>query len=354
MQLTQSHYGLTGAGEAVRRYTCTNENGYVLVMIDYGATVTSFEAPDKDGIFENITLGCNELAEYEACSAYLGSTVGRFANRIAGAKFSLDNCEYLLAANDGPNHLHGGERGFDKRVWQSEEIARTNEVGVRFSLSSADGDEGYPGNLNAQAEYTLNNDNELKIEFSATTDRATPVNLTNHCYWNLTGNFLSEVLSHQIRIAASEYLTLDRFSIPKQISRVDASPFDFRDSTSIGQRIGHLDSDPGGYDHCFVLDSLRFSDHHSRNDELKLAAQVSDPESGRCLTVLTDQPGIQFYTGNYLNGQPASGGFEKHRGFCLETQGFPDAVNRPDFPSTILRSGAKYRHFTVFQFSVRD
>jgi aldose 1-epimerase len=351
MRVTQSDYGVTHANQPVRRYQCTNQNGYVLEMLDYGATVAAFRVPNGDGTTTNVTLGCSDIEGYEACTAYFGSTVGRFANRIANASFSMNGSVYELAANDGRHHLHGGKFGFDKKIWQSEEITRENEVGVRFSLVSLDGDEGYPGKLEIHVEYTLNNENELTVAYRATCDQPTPVNLTNHCYWNLAGAVSGNIFHHQVKIAANEFVSIDSEGIPTGIASVADTPFDFRQPTSIGSRLDLTNNDPIGYDHCYVLHHCEATDSGLSSSALPLAAEVVDPESGRKVEVFTDQPGIQFYTGNFLDGQPSSGGFDQHQAFCLEPQFLPDSPNRPEFPSAVLVPGKTYSQKTIMRFS---
>ncbi len=345
MSIQKESYGVTKAGENVTRYVCTNDNGFRLEMIDYGATISAFFAPDRNGNFENITLGCSGIEGYEVCQAYLGSTVGRYANRIANASFNLDEVTYRLDANEGKHHLHGGKAGFDKRIWNSEEIHRDGNVGVRFSLLSEDGDGGYPGNLEVSVEYTINNANELKISYSAICDKTTPINLTNHAYWNLAGATSGTILGQQVEINAEEFLTIDQNSIPTTKSNVTSTPFDFREMQTIGERFNQTGLDPVGYDHCYLLKT-------QRGNKTPLAARVFDPSSGRKMEVFTDQPGIQLYTGNHLDGQPNSGGYGQHQAICLEAQALPDAPNRPDFPSSLLHPGETYEQTTLYRFGV--
>ena len=347
MEIVKRPYGATSDGKSVTQYICRNANGYVLEMIDYGATVTAFRAPDKHGNVENITLGCTSMEGYEACTSYFGSTVGRFCNRIANGRFSIDGNEYRLATNNGDHHLHGGNKGFDKRIWQAEKVLDNNAkfVGLRFTLVSDDGDEGYPGRLNVAVEYVLNNDNELKIEFTASTDRPTHVNLTNHNYWNLAGAGSGRIDEHVLKIEADQIVTVDDQSIPTgELLAVEGTPFDFRTESKIGARLHEIKSDPVGYDHNYVL--------RSGGGELDLAATIRCVETGRKMEIHTTQPGIQFYSGNFLDGQPGSGGFNQHGALCLETQHFPDAPNQPSFASTLLNPGDTYRQTTVHKFSV--
>ena len=354
MKITEAFYGNSESGTPVTQFVCKNENGYVVELIDFGATISAFRAPDRDGEIANITLGCNDMDGYQACTAFLGSTVGRYANRIANGEFSIDSVPFQLAKNDGNNHLHGGESGFDKRIWDSQKLEQDGEVGVRFSLISKDGDEGYPGNLDVTVEYTLNNNNELRITYSATTDQTTHVNLTNHAYWNLAGATAESILNHEVFINADRFVTVNSESIPTGVAEVADTPLDFREPQTIGSRLDQIESKPIGYDHCFVIKhgNAGAASQGSTSNNLVMAATVFAAESGRKMDVLTTQPGVQLYTGNYLDGQPSSGGFEQHQALCLETQSFPDSPNRQDFPSTLLRPGQRYLHTTVYRFSV--
>ncbi len=343
MKLTTEPLGNTPDGQSAKLFTCTNDSGHVLKLSDYGAHIIAVEVPDRDGVLANVTLGFDSFDGYLLRHPYFGSTVGRFCNRIAGGKFTLDGTEYTLAINNGPNHLHGGLRGFDQYVWNVEEITTNDEVGIRFSRVSVDGEEGYPGNLSVSASYTLNQANEVSIEFTASTDATTPVNLTNHAYWNLAGAGSGDVLSHVVQFNADQYLAVDDSLIPTDQASVQGTPLDFVEAGQVGSRIDQLGDDPGGYDHCYVL--------RSQNGALSEAAHVSEPTSGRVMQVLTTQPGMQFYTGNFLDGSDACGGFGKHAGLCLETQHYPDSPNRSDFPSAILRPGETFRQLTVHRFS---
>lgn len=344
MSIEQSEYGKLSDGQQVKLFTCTNKNGYRLLLTDYGAIVVSMETPDRHGKLANITLGFPNLAGYEQRHPYFGATVGRFCNRIAKGQFTLDGKTYSLATNNGPNSLHGGIKGFDKQIWKSTPLANDEGVGVRFERVSPDGEEGYPGNLTVTATYTLTNSNELKIEFTASTDAATPINLTNHNYWNLSGAGSGDILKHELMLAADHYLAVDSTLIPTgELVPVAGTPLDFTKPTAIGARITQVGGDPTGYDHCYVV--------RSPQDTLRLAARVVDPASGRRMEIHTTQPGIQFYTGNFLDGSESSGGFTKHGAFCLETQHYPDAPNHADFPSAILRPGQKFHQLTVHKFS---
>lgn len=335
-------FGKTPDGEVVHLFTCTNGRGSVLKMIDYGATVVAVEVPDRNGRRANVNLGFPTLDGYLGPHPYFGSTVGRYANRIAGARFTLDGVTYTLAANDGKNHLHGGIQSFSRVIWEAEPLETAEGVGVRFHRLSPDGEEGYPGSLDVTVVYLLTHDDELRIDYRATTDKPTVVNLTNHCYWNLAGAGAGDILEHELMLAADHYLPVTPDLIPTgELAPVEGTPFDFRRPTAIGARIDQV---PGGYDHCFVL--------RNQTGELALAARVKDPKSGRVMEILTTQPGIQLYTGNFLDGSPANGGYGKHAAFCLETQHYPDSPNRPEFPSTVLRPGEEYHQVTVHRFLV--
>ena len=348
MSIEKSSFGKIADGTEIFRYTCTNQHGLKLQVMTYGATVTAMDVPDKDGNLSNVTLGFDSLDGYLSRHPYFGSTVGRFCNRIGAGKFSIDGADYQLATNNGPNHLHGGEKGFDAVVWDAEEIEAADTVGVKFMYRSPDGEEGYPGNVDVTAIYSLNNDNEVTMKFSAMTDKATPINLTNHCYWNLGGAGSGVVLEHDLTIPADWYLPGDANLLPTgEIADVEGTQFDFRATTPIGSRIDQLPGnpdagDPGGYDNCYCL--------AAQDGTLQLAARVRDPASGRVIEIHTTQPAIQFYTGNFLDGSEGNGGFGKHDAFCLETQNYPDAPNQPEFPPSILQPGESYQHTTVHKF----
>jgi aldose 1-epimerase len=344
MGLEQSVFGKTADGRDVQLFKCTNRNGIVLKLSDYGATMLALELPDRTGQSANVLLGFPSLAGYLKRHPYFGSTVGRFCNRIGGGVFNLDGVSYSLAKNDGENHLHGGVEGFDRVMWSAEPLETEKGVGVRFSYLSKDGEEGYPGNLDVNAVYLLTHDNELHIEFSASTDRATPVNLTNHSYWNLAGEGRGTILDHELQMEADGYLAVGPGLIPTgEITPLEGTPLDFSRTMTIGSRIGEL-GDMVGYDHCFAL--------RSQDGSLALAARVKDPGSGRVMEVLTTQPGMQLYTGNFLDGSEGAGGYNRYAAFCLETQHYPDAPNKPDFASTILRPGEEFHELTVHRFLV--
>lgn len=336
-------FGETEEGVAVERYLLTNRNGMKVTVINYGATITSVEVPDRNGEFANVTLGFDKLRDYQERSPYFGCICGRYANRIALGKFTLDGIEYQLATNNGPHHLHGGERGFDRQVWRGTAFTRDDEAGVSLTLVSPDGEEGYPGELTTTVVYTLTNDNELKIDYTAhVTGKATVLNLTNHCYWNLGGAGSGDVLGHELMLACDHYLPVDDMFIPTgELKPVAGTPMDFTQPRAIGARIAEV---MGGYDHCYVV--------NRQDDALVLAARLRDPRSGRVMEVRTTEPGIQLYTGNFLDGSKFSGGFNKHAGVCLECQHFPDSPNRPEFPSVVLEPQQVYRQTTVHTFSV--
>jgi len=328
--------------------TATNTHGMTAKWIPRGATLTELHVPDAQGNFVDVVLGFDDLAGYESgANQHFGCTTGRFANRIRDGKFTLDGTEYQLAVNNGPNHLHGGTIcSLDKVVWQAEPL--DDSRGVKFSYTSPDGEESYPGNLNVSVTYTLSTDNALWIEYEATTDAPTIINLTNHSYFNLSGHGSTSILNHALSINADRYTPVDETAIPTgELASVAGTPFDFRESHVIGERMAELIETPaGGYDHNFVL-----NEYTERS--LRLAARVSEPISGRVMTVHTDQPGVQFYTANGLSGQLGKGGkpYQRHSAFCLETQNFPDAPNRPEFPTAVLRPGETYRHTCTYAFS---
>lgn len=339
-------FGRLPDGRTVKRFELKNRHGMSARIITYGAILTELRVPDRTGQFTNVVHGFDNLQAYLQGHPFFGATTGRVANRIAKARFTLDGREYQLAVNNGLNHIHGGIRGFDKVLWEGKPIAvNEREVAVVFAYLSRDGEENYPGNLDVRVTYTLTDNNELRIDYSATTDKATPVNITNHSSFNLAGG--GDVLGHEMFIPADRFTPIDDELIPTgQIAPVKGTPLDFTGPMPIGARIEQLKPKPGGYDHNFVL--------NSEGKSLALAARAREPKSGRVLEVLTTEPGIQLYTGNFLdgrfrglNGQPS----ERHTGFCLETQHFPDSVNHPNFPSTILRPGQTYKSTTVLRFT---
>jgi len=344
-------FGQLPAGTPVPLYTLTNANGMEVRTIPYGAIIVSVRVPDRSGRFDDVVLGFDQMDGYAGMHPYFGAVVGRYANRIANGRFTLDGQTYALATNNGPNALHGGVKGFDKKVWNAELFEREGAVGVIYTLTSPDGDEQYPGTLKATVTYALNNGNELSVEYDATTDRATPINLTQHSYFNLAGEGRGDILGHRLTIEADRFTPVDATLIPTgDLAPVDGTPFDFRRATAIGARIefDHEQLKNGkGYDHNWVL--------NRDGDGLAHAARLEEPASGRTLDVSTTEPGIQFYTGNFLDGsiKGKSGHvYARRSGLCLETQHFPDSPNHPGFPSTILRPGERFRSKTVFAFSV--
>ncbi len=346
MELKKTVFGEVG-GEEVHLYTLRNRNGLQVKIMTYGATITAVEVPDRHGQRANVTLFLDTLEDYLKGHPFFGSTVGRYANRIAFGRFTIDGRTYQLATNDNRHHLHGGRKGFDKYIWKAEPTIRRDAVGVVFSHTSPDGDENYPGTLQAQATYTLNNQNELRMVFEATTDKPTHVNLCNHTYWNLAGAGSGNVLDHLMMINAQKYLPVDQELIPLgDPAPVADTPMDFfTNPKTIGSRIQQVPG--GGYDHCYVLVK-------EAPGKLTLAARVIEPKTGRVMEVFTTQPGVQFYTGNFLDGTLRAGGraYPKHAGFCLETEHFPDSPNRPTYPSTLLRPGQTYREETIHKFSL--
>ena len=344
MTVEQEPFGKTEEGAEVRLFTCINSKGLGLKLTDFGATVVSLSVPDREGALANVTLGYPSLAGYLVNSPYFGATVGRFAGRIAGARFELDGREYGLPANDGPNHLHGGRRGLTKQLWRAEPLVEEDRVGVRFRRTSPDGEEGYPGRLEVEVVYSLSNEGEFAYEFLAESDKACPINLTNHCYWNLAGAGSGSILDHELMLAADGFLPVDSRLLPRGgVAELRGLPFDFSRPAKIGSRLAETGGSPLGYDHCYVL--------RGSGADPRLAARVKEARSGRVMDLFTTQPGLVFYSGNFLDGGPSSGGFARHEGFCLETQHFPDSPNRPDFPTTILKPGERYRHKTLHRFS---
>ncbi len=345
--IQKSSFGALPDGTPVDLYTLTNTHGVICKIITYGGIITEIDAPDRNGQVADIVLGYETLPEYLKRSPYFGAIVGRVANRIGKGQFTLDGHTYKLAINNGPNHLHGGIRGFDKVVWKAEPATRDDGVSLRLTYTSPDGEEGYPGTLKVMVVYTLNEKNELRIDYEATTDEATPVNLTNHTYWNLAGE--GEILDHVVTMAADSYTPVDDGLIPTgEIKPVKGTPMDFTSAAAIGSRINELTGKPRGYDHNYVL--------NSGGKGLAFAVRVHDPKSGRSLELWTDQPGVQFYTGNFLDGSiKGKGGksYGQHAAFCLETQQFPDFMNHPNFPQSTLRPGQTYHQSTFYRFSAQ-
>jgi aldose 1-epimerase len=345
MNIKKQTYGKTEDGKNVDLYTLTNAHGLKAEIINYGGIVTSLQVPDRDGKFADIVSSCDNLEDYAKKSPYFGALIGRYGNRIAKGKFTLDGVEYKLATNNGPNHLHGGIKGFDKVVWNAEPMETKEGPALKLTYLSRDGEEGYPGNLSCTVIYTLTDSNELKISYEAKTDKDTVVNLTHHSYFNLAGFNSGDILGHEMQILADNFTPVDDTLIPTgEIKSVKGTPMDFTKPMTIGSRIKDV---PGGYDHNYVLNNSK--------GKLALAATVYEPKTGRVMEVFTTEPGMQFYSGNFLDGTIKGKGavYNKHAGFCLEAQHFPDSPNEPNFPSTVLKPDQTYTQLTVYKFSAR-
>lgn len=343
-------FGKTDDGQQMDLYTLTNAKGMEVAITNFGGTIVSIKVPDKNGNIADVLLGYDDVSGYQGGKAYFGATIGRYGNRIAKGKFTLDGKTYTLPQNDGVNTLHGGTKGFSQRVWTAKDVSSPAGQALQLTYLSKDGEEGFPGNLSVKVVFTLANTNELKIDYSATTDKDTVLNLTNHSYFNLSGKGESDILGTELTLHASKFTPVDATLIPTgELRAVKGTPFDFTKSTAIGARINQDDEQlklAGGYDHNWVLDA-------GKTVALHLAAQAYDPTSGRELEVLTTEPGIQFYTGNFLDGSIHGKGdkvYNKHAAFCLETQHFPDSPNHPKFPTTELKPGQRYHTMTVFKF----
>lgn len=341
-------FGTLPDGTAIESYTAYNAQGALAKFITYGATLTELHVKDRQGKYGDIVLGFDDLPGYLGQHPFFGGTIGRYANRIAKGKFTLDGKEYQLATNNAPNSLHGGAIGFNRRVWKAEEINRPDGAGVRFTYLSKDGEENYPGNLNVSVTYFLSDTNQLKIEYTAETDKDTVLNLTNHSYFNLSGTDTGDILKYVLYLNADKYTPVDATLIPTgEIASVEGTPLDFRKPTAIGARIAEL-KEIGGYDHNFVL--------NGKAGTLSLAARVTDPESGRQMEVWTTEPGVQFYSSIHLDGSlKGKGGtaYGKYGAICLETQHFPDSPNHPNFPTTELKPGQHFHSETIYKFSAK-
>lgn len=349
VSIQKSAYGTTPEGEKVEHYLLKNNAGMEVGIITYGGRITSLSVPDNKGTSANVVLNFESLEGYLNENPYFGALIGRYGNRIAKAQFELDGNAYTLAGNDGENNLHGGLKGFDRVVWEVAASEAGEVATLKLRYLSKDMEEGYPGNLNVLVTYTLDNDNNLSVDYEATTDKNTVINLTQHAYFNLSGDFSKTILDHELQLAADAYLPVNAVLIPTgEIENVEGTPFDFRTAKLMGKDINAEDDQIQkglGYDHCWVL--------NNQDQGLREVARVHHPASGRVLTVTTDEPGIQFYTGNFLDGTlpTTQGGHYGHRsGFCLETQHYPDSPNQKDFPSVTLRPGEKYNSKTVFSF----
>jgi aldose 1-epimerase len=348
-KMQKQSFGKTEDGQQTDLYILTNKNGMEAAITNYGGTVVTLKVPDRDGKLDDVVLGYDKLDDYAAGKAYFGAIVGRYANRIAHAKFTLDGITYTLQKNDGDNHLHGG---FNKRVWTPKDVSSSAGQALELTYLSKDGEEGFPGNLSVKVVYTLTDENELKIDYSATTDKDTVLNLTNHCYFNLAGQGNGDILQHQLMIRADRFTPVDANLIPTgELRSVKGTPFDFTTATAIGARIDQDNEElklGRGYDHNWVLNS-------GTTGSLTLAAQAYEPHSGRLLEVQTTQPGLQFYTGNFLDAIHGKQGkvYNRRYAFCLETQHFPNSPNHPEFPSTVLKPDQHFVSTTVYRFSTR-
>lgn len=350
--ISKQVYGVTTDSINVDSYTLKNENGMELTVITYGGIITSLKVPNKSNVSEDVVLGYDSLTQYTRNNPYFGAIIGRYGNRIAKGKFSLDGTEYVLAKNDGPNNLHGGVKGFDKVVWNATEIQSDSTASLVLTYLSNDMEEGFPGNLETKVIYTLTNNNELEVSYEATTDKKTIVNLTQHSYFNLSGDFSKTILDHEITINADTFIPVDATLIPTgELKDVANTPFDFRVAKTVGLDIEVKDDQLKkglGYDHCWVL--------NNQNEGMRLTSTAYHNESGRLLEIFSDEPGIQFYSGNFLDGTlPSKQGWTYgfRTGFCLETQHYPDSPNQKDFPSVVLNPGEKYTTTTIFKFSIK-
>lgn len=345
MNIKSEPFGKTTEGRDVTRFTLINAHGHTVSVMNWGATLLDVNVPDRAGRLANVNLSFDSLEPYLDGHPYFGSTVGRFCNRIGEGKFTIDGKSYQVTTNLGKHHIHGGKVNFTYQLWDAEDYQSDEAVGVRFSLTSPDGQEGFPGTVKATVDYSWNDRNELKITFTATTDAATHINLTNHSYWNLGGAGSGSAMDHIVTIQADQSLDVDDALIPTgELNDVDGTVLDFRKATALGDRVDQL-PDTKGYDHCYVV--------RGEAGTLRKAATVVDPDSGRVLEIETTQPGMQLYTANHLPGNESSNGYGGHEAFCLETQHYPNAPNRPSFPTTLLRPGETLKEVTVHRFSVQ-
>ena len=353
LSISKESYGSSPEGEAFL-YTLRNQNGMMMKVTNYGGIVTELHVPDKEGTLTDVTHGFDSIGDYQRPHPNFGALIGRYGNRIAKGRFSIDDQEYTLALNNGPNALHGGIDGFSRRLWKATTIEAENQVGLEFSRRSQDMEEGYPGNLDVTVRYLLNNNNEWIIEYEATTDKKTTVNLTQHAYFNLQGHNNGDILEHELMINADKITPVDETLIPTgELMDVEGTPFDFRKPTAVGARVNDSTDQQiafgNGYDHNYVL-------NRKTDGDLELAATLFDKKSGRFMEVLTTEPGVQFYCGNFLNGKNIGKGgvaYQQRSGLCLETQHFPDSPNQESFPSTILEPGEVYKTTTVYRFSTK-
>lgn len=352
LKIEKQSFGEMKDGQKVDLYTLVNSNDMRVSITSYGGIITKIIVPDKDGKMGDVVLGFNDLAGYLANELYFGAIVGRYGNRIAKGKFTLNNFEYSLATNNGPNHLHGGVKGFDKVLWTAKKINQGDQPGLELNYLSLDGEEGYPGNVTIEVVYTITKDNELKIEYTGTTDKITILNPTHHSYFNLTGDPTKTILDHELMIDADKTTEVASGLITTgKLTEVVNTPMDFRKSTKIGARINTADAQLKlglGYDHNWVLNNY--------DKQVKKVVELYDPQSGRLMELLTDQPGMQFYSGNFLDGSiKGKNGinYQCRSGLCLEAQKFPDSPNKPEFPSAILKPGETYRQTTIYKFSTK-
>jgi aldose 1-epimerase len=352
--IEKASFGTLKTGEAVDIYTLKNAAGMSVSIMTYGGTIVKWTAPDRNGKYEDITLGCDSIAMYEKGGPFLGAIVGRYGNRIAKGKFLIDGKTYTLATNNAPNHLHGGDKGFDKVIWKAEPL-NGEEPALKLTYLSKDGEEGYPGNLSVEVVYTLQKDNAVKMDYAATTDKTTHCNLTNHAYFNLTGDAQKTILDHELTLNCPMFLPVDKTLIPTGVYKsVTNTAFDFTKSTKIGTRINDTTDVQikygGGYDHAWLFDTTQ------KQSLSTSVATLFEPSSGRVMDVFTTEPAIQFYTGNFLDGRINGKGnvrYMRRSGLCLETEHYPDAPNQSKFPTTILKAGEKYHTTTIYKFSTK-